>query len=106
MNVFSVKGHEIKVKVTKAGYARKSVVFANNIVEELKKLNIIRDDIKIETNILGNKNLPATIEFWADGHYLRFSFSMTKRFIDNLYIIMKLVEIEVNEVLTKKKTYI
>lgn len=103
MNEFSVKGHEIKVKVTKSAYDRKAVLFANNIVEELKKLNIVRDQIEIPTNILGNKNVPASIEFWADGHYLRFSYSMTKRFIDNLYVIEQLIKLEVAEVLEGKK---
>jgi len=103
MNTVLVKGHEIPVKITKAGYSRKAVLFANNIIDELKLLGIVRDDVKIETNILGNKNLPATIEFWAQGHYMRFSFSQAKRFIDNLYVIKELIKIEVNLVLTKQK---
>ncbi len=103
MNTYTVKGHEIECKVTKTGFDRKSVVFVNNIVAELKKLGIKRDDIEVKLNVIGNKNYPATLEFWADGHYLRFSYSMTKRFIDNLYIISKLIEIEVNEVLEGKK---
>ena len=101
-----VKGHEIEVKITKSGYDRKAIQFVNNIVEELKKLNIPRDDVEIKTDIIGNKNLPATVEFWADGHYLRFSYSMAKRFIDNLYIIKELIKIEVNEVLSGKKDLI
>jgi len=106
MTKFVVKGHEIEVKITKSGYDRKAVVFANNIIEELKKLNIKRDDIEIKTTgILGNKNLPATVEFWTHGHYLRFSYSLTKRFIDNLYIIKELIKLEVNEVLNEEKTF-
>lgn len=100
---YSVKGHQIEAKVTKAGYERKAVIFANNIVEELKKVGVARHQIDITTNILGNKNYPATIEFWGGGHYLRFSYAITKRFIDNLYIIMKLVELEVKEVLDGEK---
>ncbi|NCC70875.1 J domain-containing protein [bacterium] len=106
MNIVKVKGHEIEVKITKSAYDRKAVLYANNIIEELKKLNIPRDDIVIKTNILGNKNFPAEIEFWADRHYLRFSYSMTKRFIDNLYVIMELIKLEVNEVLSGKKDFI
>lgn len=103
MSKLTVKGHQIEVKITKAGYDRKAVQFANNIVENLKKLNILRDDIEIKTNVLGNKRFPATIEFWADGHYLRFSYSMAKRFIDNLYVIKELINLEVQEVLDGKK---
>ena len=105
-NTYSVKGHEIKVKITKSAYERKAVLFANNIIEELRKLNIPRDSVEIKTNIIGNKNYPATIEFWAQNHYLRFSFSMAKRFIDNLYVIQELIKIEVNDVLTGKKEFI
>jgi len=103
MNEVSVKGHVIKIKITKTGCDRKAVLFANNIIDELKKLNISRDDIEIKTNVLGGKNFPATIEFWTDGHYLRFSYSMAKRFIDNLYVIQELVKLEVEEVLSGKK---
>lgn len=103
MSNIIVKGHKIKVRITKAAYDRKAVLFANNIIEELKKLGIPRDDVKIETNILGNKNIPAAVEFWADRQFLRFSYSLTKRFIDNLFVINQLIKLEVEEVLTGKK---
>jgi hypothetical protein len=103
MTTYSVKGHEIEGKITKSAYDRKVVLFANNIIDELKKLNINRDDIEIKVNVLGNKNVPAVIEFWAQGHYGRFSYSVTKRFVDNMYIIMELVKLEVAEVLEGKK---
>jgi len=101
----TVKGHEIDVKVTKSAYDRKAVMFENNIVETLRKLDIPRDDIKVETGILGSKNLPATVEFWSEGHYLRFSYSMAKRFIDNLYVIVELIKREVEEVLIGKTDF-
>lgn len=104
METLLVKGHTIKIKVTKSAYDRKAVLFANNIVESLKKLKIPRDDVSIETRIQGNKNEPAVLEFWTQGHYLRFSFSRTKRFIDNLYIIKELIRIEVDEVISGKKS--
>ena len=97
------KGHEIEVRMTKAAYERKAVLFANNIIEDLRKLGVLREDVEITTNLPGGKIAPATIEFWAERHYLRFSYSMAKRFIDNLYVISKLIELEVEEVLTGKK---
>lgn len=105
MTVVKVKGHEIKIISISSAYDRKAVLFANNIIEELKKLNITRDDIEIKTNVLGSKNFPATLEFWSEGHYLRFSCSVGKRFIDNLYVISQLIKLEVEEVLTGKKEF-
>ena len=104
METLSVKGHEIKLKRTKSAYHRHVVLFANKIVEELKQLGFPRDDISIETRIPGNKNEPAVVEFWGKNEYLRFSFSRTKRFVDNLYIIKELIHIEVEEVLSGRKT--
>lgn len=105
MTKLSVKGHEIELKITKTAYQRKVVQFANHIVEDLKLLGIPRDNIEIETNIIGNKKEPAKIEFWASGYYMRFSYQLAKRFVDNLYIISKVINLEVNEVLNKQKTY-
>ncbi len=103
MTTYTVKGHQIEGRITKSGYSRKAIVYENNIVNDLKKLGIVRDDIKVLTDAVGNKNIPAELEFWVKGHYCRFTYSMTKRFIDNLYIISKLVELEVKEVLEEKK---
>jgi len=103
MTQLNVKGHSIKLKITKTGYSRKAVLFANNIVDELKKLDIIRDDIKIKTNTIGNTNFPATIEFWSRGYYSRFSYALTNRFIDNLYVIKELIRLEVLDVLEGRK---
>lgn len=103
MDTHLVKGHSIKVKVTKSAYDRKAVLYANNIIDELKKLGIPRDDVSIDTSILGNKNVPAVLEFWADGYYFRFSFSLAKRFIDNLYVISEVIRLEVALVLSGHK---
>ena len=105
MTVLSVKGHEIELKVTKTAYQRKVVQFANNIVEDLKLLGIPRDNIQIEINIIGNKQEPAVLEFWAEGYYMRFSYQLAKRFVDNMYIISKLINLEVKEVLEGKKSF-
>ena len=105
MTSVMVNGHDIEIKMTKAACDRKSVLFANSIIDELRKLNVSRDDVEIDVSILGSKNLPAKVEFWVEGHYLRFSYSMAKRFIDNLYVIKELIRIEVNEVLTGNKEF-
>ena len=103
MDRVAVKGHEIDVKVTKSAYSRKAVLFANNIVEELKKVGVTRDEIEIDTHILGNKDVPATLEFWTQGQYMRFSFSKARRFIDNLYVIKEVISKEVEEVIAGRK---
>ena len=76
----------------------------NNICDALKKLGLTPDDVKVTTDILGNKNLPAFAEWYFDGHHLQYRYGGCNRFIDNLQIISRVIEMEVNELVLGKKT--
>lgn len=104
MNTYTLKGHTISIKPIKSAYDRKAVLFANTITEALKQLGVHRDDISIETRIRGNSNEAAVVEFWTQGHYLRVSYALTKRFVDNLQVIKQVIQKEVDEVIKGEKT--
>lgn len=99
-----VKGYEFELKTVTSGYDRKAVQYANNICDSLKKLGLTADDVKVTTDILGNKNLPAFVEWYFDFHHLQYRYGGTKRFIDNLQVVSRVIEMEVNELLEGKKT--
>ena len=98
------KGYEFELKTVTSGYDRKAVLYANNICDALKKLGLTPDDVKVTTDILGNKNLPAFAEWYFDGHHLQYRYGGCNRFIDNLQIISRVIEMEVNELVLCKKT--
>jgi len=98
------KGYEFELKTVTSGYDRKAVLYANNICDSLKKLGLTPDDVKVTIDILGNKNLPAFAEWYFDGHHLQYRYGGTNRFIDNLQIISRVIEMEVNELVLGKKT--
>ena len=104
MAKIKVKGYEFDFKLVKSGYDRRAVQYANNIVESLKKIGLTQDDVDVKTNILGNKNFPGFAEWYFDGHHLQYRYSGYKRFIDNLFVVAKIIELEVNEVINEKKT--
>ncbi|MCH8520032.1 MAG: J domain-containing protein [Nanoarchaeota archaeon] len=103
MQTYTVKGHEIALKVTKTGCNRKATQLVNSIVTSLKQIGVVRDDIEVVIPPLANRIEPAVLEFWLNRYYCRFSYSRANRFIDNLYLISKLIEIEVEEVISGKK---
>lgn len=103
METFVVKGHEIPLKITKTGCNRKAVQLVNSIVADLKLIGVVRDDIEVEIPTLANRISPAVLEFWLNRQYCRFSYSKAKRFVDNLYLISKLINLEVREVVEKRK---
>lgn len=99
-----VKGYEFELKTVTSGYDRKAVIYVNNIYEALKKLGLESYDVKVPTDILGNKNLPAFAEWYFDGHHLQYRYGGCNRFIDNLYVVSKVIELEVESVVNKTKT--
>ena len=103
METFTVKGHEIPLKITKTGCNRKAVQLVNSIVADLKLIGVVRDDVEVEIPTLANRISPAVLEFWLNRHYCRFSYSKAKRFVDNLYLISKLITNEVREVVENRK---
>lgn len=103
MQTYTIKGHEIPLKVTKTGCNRKAVQLVNSIVTSLKQIGVVRDDIEVSIPPLANRQSPAVLEFWLNRYYCRCSYSKALRFIDNLYLITQLIEIEVQEVISGKK---
>lgn len=98
-----VKGYDVEPRVIKSGYERMAVQFANTITENLMKLGVVRDNVDVVTNVMGNKITPASASWYLNGHFLHFSYAKANRFIDNLYIINKVLELEVKSVLAKEK---
>lgn len=104
MAKIKVKGYEFELKIVKSGYDRRAVQYANNIIDSLKKIGLTADDVSVPTNILGNKNIAGFAEWYYDGHHLQYRYSGQKRFIDNLFVISKVIELEINEIINKTKT--
>lgn len=104
MAKIKVKGYEFELKTITSGYDRRAVQYANNIIDNLKKIGLTSDDVGVPVNILGSKNLPGFAEWYYDGHHLQYRYSGCKRFIDNLFVISKVIELEINEVLNGTKS--
>jgi len=97
-----IKGHEINMFV-KDSSLRRAQQFKSNIIASLKKIGLTQDDadIPIETFVI--KRVQASCSWYFDGHHLYISYNGGK-FIENLYAISKVIEIEVNALLNEEKT--
>lgn len=99
-----VKGHEITpVKITNNFY-RRAIQYKNNIINTLRKIGLKdEEDAEIEVPVAAMKNLTASIGWYMFDSYLHFSFGKLK-YVENLYIISKVIEIEVERLLSKEIT--
>ena len=102
--MLKVKGHEFQVLVFKDSFHRRAIRLKNKIIENLKKLGLTEDDIEIPMEPMAIKKAPASVSWFLDYNYLHYSYQNTNRFIDNLYVVYKVIELEVNALLQGKKT--
>jgi hypothetical protein len=100
----TIKGHEFEAITIRDSFSRRAVQFKNNILATLKKIGIPNEDVKLELEPVAFKKLPASVTWWGFGHRMHYSYQLANKYVDNLYVISKLIEIEINALLTEKIT--
>jgi hypothetical protein len=99
-----VKGNEIEIPIFRDSFDRRAVQIQNRIFATLKLLGVDRDnaDMKMERNAkLKGK---ASISWYFEGRNLTYGYSLCSKFIENLYVVDRVLEFEVNRLLDKEIT--
>ncbi|MBT7902577.1 J domain-containing protein [Candidatus Woesearchaeota archaeon] len=99
-----IKGHEFNVNPVKDSFNRRAQQFYNNIMRKLKSIGIPEEDIEIEFEPMALKSAPASVTWYVQDCRLHYSYTTCKRFVDNLFIVSKIIDFEVNEIINDKKT--
>ena len=104
MAKIKAKGHEFDAFKARDSFNRRAVQFRNNIINTLGKIGLKEDDIEIPMEASAMKKAPASASWYLDGHHLYYSYVASGKFVENLYAVSKVIELEVNALLNKKKT--
>ena len=104
MATINVKGHEFNTFSVVSAFNRRSIQFSQNIINSLKKLGLTEDDIDIPLERNGIKKAPASASWWIDGYFLYYSYVSCGKYVENLYVVSKVIELEVNALLNGEKT--
>jgi hypothetical protein len=104
MTLVKIKGHEINTIIVKDSFNRRAVQFQNNIFTLLSKISVIEDDIEIPMENVALKKAPASVSWYFDGHHLHYSYSACNKFVENLYVVQKLLEVEIADLIDGEKT--
>jgi hypothetical protein len=104
MTLLTVKGHEFDAITIKDSHNRRALQFRNNIIASLSRLGLTADDvdIKLETNAI--KKAPASVSWYIDKQHLHYSHNSRNKYVENLYVIFKVIDLEVTDLLEDKKT--
>ena len=98
-----IKGHEIEVIVVKDSFQRRVVQSRNKIIDTLRRIGLTEDDVDIPLEA-AIKRAPAAASWYFKGHHLHYSYRASGKFVDNLYIVFKVIELEVDSLVDKEKT--
>jgi len=100
-----IKGHTINAIPAKDSYNRRAVQYRNNLITSLEVLGLTVDDVDIELERIAIKNAPASCTWYMDGYRLYYSYNGTTKFVDNLFVVWKVIAAEIQLLLNQKKTF-
>ena len=100
----NAKGHEFSTLDVKFSFNRRAAQFTQNTLHNLKKLGLKENDIDIHSEPNGIKKAPASVSWYLDGFFLYYSYDSCSKFVENLYVVSKVIELEVNALLNEQRT--
>ena len=104
MSRLKIKGHEFSAFIVKDSPSRRAVQFRNNILGSLRKIGLSEDDVDVEIDTVAVKKAPACATWYIGGHHLYYSYNGAAKFVENLYVVSKIIELEVEALLKERKT--
>ena len=104
MVLIKVKGHEFNTLAIKDSFNRKAEKFYNNIHETLRQIGLTEDDILVELERVPIKNAPASASWYYKDYHLHYSYKGCSKYVENLYVVSKLIGLEVYALLEGRRT--
>ena len=104
MAKITIKGHEFDSVSIKDSFHRRAVQSRNKIIDCLRKLGLTEDDADIPVEKVAIKKVPASASWYLEGYHLHFSYSAGNNFAENIYVVFKVIEMEVNLLIEEQKT--
>ncbi len=104
MAVANVKGYVIEIIPARDSFGRRAQQYENRIFSALKRLGIREDDIDIELEKAPFRKAPASLSWYFGDRHLFYSYSSAGNFVENLYVVLNVIELAINDLLEGKKT--
>lgn len=99
-----IKGHEIGSVIVKSASNRRAVQFKNQIITVLRKIGVNESDVDIPLERMALRKAEASATWYLSGYRMHYSHNLQNRYVENLHVLLKVIECEVNLVLSEKNT--
>jgi len=104
MALIKVKGYEFNEIIVKDSFDRRALKFKNNILISLRRIGLTEDDVEVKLEKVAIKKAPACAEWYFDGHRLYYSYNKASNYVQNLFIVSKVIESALNAIAKDKIT--
>lgn len=101
----NVRGHDINAPNIKDSYNRRATQFENTIMTALRRAGITEDYVDVKMEKFGFKKCPAAASWYVKGFHLHYSYNGCQRFVENLYVVSKIIEIETTALINEKLSF-
>lgn len=102
--MIKIKGHEIPEPKIKDSFGRRAQQMQTHIVDTLRELGVNKEFINVPMQTFATQNLPASVSWYFEGRNFKYTYSLMPRFVENLYVIEKVLKLEVERLMSKEIT--
>ena len=103
MEILKIKGHTVNFVPTTNNFNRRALQYKNNLIRALEKIGTKRDDVELELDGFCGREAKANVTWYFKGNKMYYEVATQKKFVDNIFIVSKIIENEVELVLLDKK---
>jgi len=100
----NVKGYEIRIVPVRNSHLRRAIQYKNNIFNLFKRIGLNEDYVELDVETAAMRKIPAKVSWYLDGHHLYYSYKSANNYAENLYVVFKVLEAEINSVINSEKT--
>jgi hypothetical protein len=104
MAVVIIKGREYAPIIIRDSFNRRATQYVNMITTRFKKAGLSEDDFDIPHEAVAFRKAPASVSWYVDGRHLHYSFNGCAKYVENLYVVMKVMEKELDAVFNNEQT--
>ena len=105
MTTITIKGYTFKPLLARDSFGRRAVQYKNTLITTLSKIGVANDDVIVDIEPVAIRNVPASATWYADGYRMHYSYKAAKKYVDNLFVVYKVIALEVDSVLAGQKTF-
>ena len=99
MTTINAKGYEFSIAPIRDSFNRRAVQYRNKIIAALKRTGLTEDDIDIELEPNAIRKAPASVSWYINKQHLHYSHSSRSKYVENLYVVFKVINLEVTALL-------